>query len=149
MSSGTAAQGREQVAVAAEEGLGLAAESDGLGAVEAVGAAGAGAARAAGGGAGSRALPAVEAAAAVAHGGLPAGAVAAGARLRPAARRFHVVAGRVAVPKPAAIAAGIGRSCGSQRQVMSDHGVACVERSEQNMNIFRDRLVVKCVSNCL
>ena len=105
MSSGTATQGGEQVAVAAEEGLGLAAEGDGVGAVEAVGAAGASAARAAGGGAGARALAAVEAAAAVAHGGLPASA-ATDARLRPAARRRHIVAGRVAVPEPAAVGDG-------------------------------------------
>ena len=113
MSSRAGAESGEQVAVAAEESAGLAAEGDGLGAVEAVGASGPGAEGAALGRAGAGALAAVEAAAAVAHGGLPAGA-AAGSRLRPAARRLQVVAGRVAVPEPAAVEAGSGRSCGSQ-----------------------------------
>ena len=122
---------------------GLAAEGDGLGAVEAVGAAGAGAAGAAGGGAGARALPAVEAAAAVGHGGLPAGA-AADARLRPAARRLHIVAGRVAVPEPAAVGVSIGQSRGSRRLVGLGHGFPCgLNCFEQNMNIATGRLVVK------
>jgi len=100
MSSGAGAEGGQQVAVAAEESAGVAAEGDGLGAVEAVGAAGAGAAGAGCGGAGAGALAAVEAAAAVTHGRLPAGA-AAGPGLRSAARRLHVIAGRVAVAEPA------------------------------------------------
>jgi hypothetical protein len=114
MSSGAGAEGGAQVAAAADDGAGRAAEGDGLGAVEAVGAAGAGTAGAAGGGAGAGALAAVEPAAAVAHGRLPAEA-AAGASLRPAARRLQVVAGRIAVPEPAAIEAGIGRSYGLRR----------------------------------
>ena len=113
MSSGTAAQGGEQVAIAAEEGLGLAAEGDGLGAVEAVGAAGASAAGATIGGAGARALAAMETAAAIAHRRLPAGAAAV-TGLCPAARRLQIVAGAIAVSESAPIgndavrAAGVG-----------------------------------------
>jgi hypothetical protein len=101
MSSGTTAEGGDQVAVAAEEGPGLAPQGDGLGAVEAVSAAGAGAAGAAFACAGARALAAVEAAAAVAHGRLPAGA--AGAAAGAAAWDGQEIAGRIAILEPPAI----------------------------------------------
>jgi hypothetical protein len=102
MSTGTAAKGGAQIAMPAEVSACRATQRDNLGAVEAVGAAGAGATGTAFGRAGARALAAVEAAAAVAHGRLPAGA-SAGPGLRPAARRLQIVAGRIAILKPASV----------------------------------------------
>jgi predicted component of type VI protein secretion system len=105
---GTAADGGGQGPHAAEAHADLAAQGDGLGAVEAVGAAGAGAAGPACGRARPGALAAVEAAAAVAHGRLATAAAEPG--LGPAARRRPVIAGWVAVLEPTA--AGSGRRDG-------------------------------------
>jgi hypothetical protein len=138
-----AAEGGEQVAVAAEDGPGLVAEGDRLGAVEAVGAAGAGAAGAAFDRAGARALAAVEAAAAVDHRRL---AAAGAPRFRSAAGCLHIVARRVAVPEPAAVGKTARRYQPCLGKSYLCHGVTPGQeedrRFEQNMNNTRSSVLL-------
>jgi hypothetical protein len=98
MPSGGAADG--EAADAAQPGAGLGQKGARGGGISAVLAAGGGAAGAALGRAGTGAEAAMQAAAAVAHGRLAA--AAAGAGMRAAARGGQEVAGRGAVPEPAA-----------------------------------------------
>lgn len=100
-------RGKERVHAAAIGGAG-AAQGDHLGRMEAVDAAGSGAAGAAFGRARAGAEPAMHPAAPVPHGRLAAASAGAGAR--PAAGRCQKIAGRRAVPKPAA---AVWRQAGS------------------------------------